>query len=225
MAASAIIYSSAAVLTGLFSRRLALRVARLWCRHLLLATGVRLTVQGLANIERGKSYVFVANHQSHYDIPVLFAGIGSTISFIAKKELFRIPVFGWGMKSIGCISLDRKSPRKARTAMTRAVEILRKDNLSLVLFPEGTRSETGDVGEFKRGSFTLAIEAGVPVVPVAIQGTGEIHRKGSSRVYPGEVTVIVGTPLSTEAIQNLSKEELSGAIRGSIVAALNDIQP
>jgi 1-acyl-sn-glycerol-3-phosphate acyltransferase len=105
------------------------------------------------------------------------------------------------------------------------VEILRKDNLSLVLFPEGTRSETGDVGEFKRGSFTLAIEAGVPVVPVAIQGTGEIHRKGSSRVYPGEVTVIVGTPLSTEAIQNLSKEELSGAIRGSIVAALNDIQP
>jgi 1-acyl-sn-glycerol-3-phosphate acyltransferase len=219
---SSFVAGSLAVLTGFFSRRLALRVARLWGRHLLRAAGVTITVKGLSNIKRENNYVFVANHQSHFDIPVLFAGLGATICFIAKKELFRIPIFGWGMKSIGCISIDRKNARNARASITSAVRMLKKDNLSLVLFPEGTRSASGEVGQFKRGSFTLALEAGVPVVPVAICGTGEVHRKGSKRLSPGAVTILVGAPIAAEEVQKLGKEELSESVRESIVKAMEE---
>jgi len=179
---------------------------------------VTLTVKGLAGIDRKAGYVFVANHQSHFDIPVLFAGIGMALSFIAKKELLSIPIFGWGVASIGCIGLDRKNPRKARASITCAVNLLKKDTLSLVLFPEGTRSTSGEVGEFKRGSFTLALEAGVPVVPVAIRGTMDIHRKASHEIRPGAVTITIGAPIPAEEIQKLGKEELSATIRRTIIA-------
>jgi 1-acyl-sn-glycerol-3-phosphate acyltransferase len=215
---SGLVYGGTAFLAGIFSRHLGQRVARLWAGHLLFVAGVKLTVKGMSAIDRKASYVFVANHQSHFDIPVLFAGIGMALSFIAKKELFSIPIFGWGMASIGCIGIDRKNSRNARASITRAINLLKKDNLSLVLFPEGTRSTSGEVGEFKRGSFTLALEAGVPVVPVAICGTGEIHRKASHEIRPGAVTITIGKPIPTEEIQKLSKEELSAAMRNSIVS-------
>ena len=214
---SGLVYGGTAFIAGIFSRRLGQSVARLWARHLLFMAGVTLTVKGMTGIDRKAGYVFVANHQSHFDIPVLFAGIGMALSFIAKKELFSIPIFGWGMASIGCIGIDRKNPRKARASITKAVNLLKKDNLSLVLFPEGTRSLSGKVGEFKRGSFTLALEAGVPVVPVAICGTGEIHRKGSHEIRPGAVTIIIGRPIPAEEVQKLGKEELSATIRKIIV--------
>jgi 1-acyl-sn-glycerol-3-phosphate acyltransferase len=221
---SVVAYSCMTIILGAVSSRLARKVARLWCVHLLFMAGVKLIIRGASNIDRKKSYIFVANHQGYFDIPVLYTGIGSMISFIAKKELFRIPFFGWGMAAIGCISMDRKNPRNARAAISKAVSSLRRNNLSLVLFPEGTRSQSDRVGEFKRASFTLALEAGAPVVPVAICGTGAIHNKKSRRIRPGTVTIVIGPSLPTDEIRKMNKDELSFAVREIIDQMQKDIR-
>jgi 1-acyl-sn-glycerol-3-phosphate acyltransferase len=218
--ASAVTYGFMTMILSPLSGPLARKVARLWCVHLLFLTRVKIVIRGASNIDHKMNYVFVANHQGYFDIPVLYTGIGSAISFIAKKELFSLPFFGWGMAAIGCISIDRKNPRNARASIMRAISVLKKNNLSLVLFPEGTRSQSDKVGEFKRASFTLAREAGVPVVPVAICGTGAIHNKSSNKIRPGTVTLIIGTPITTDKIQKLNKEELSGAVREIIAKAM-----
>ncbi len=218
--ASAMFYGWMTVIVGVFSRPLARKIARLWCEHLLFLTRVKVLVKGLGNIDPETNYVFVANHQSYFDIPVLYSSLGSGLSFIAKKELFVIPFFGWGMTAIGCISMDRKNARHARSTISRASSILRKNSLSLVLFPEGTRSQSERVGEFKRASFTLALEAGVPVVPVAISGTRAVHSKSSHRIRPGTVTVVVSPPLSVDEMKTMTKDELSGTVREIIVKAM-----
>jgi 1-acyl-sn-glycerol-3-phosphate acyltransferase len=217
---SAVSYGFMTMLASALSRSLGRKVARLWCVHLLFLTRVKVVLRGASNIEPGKTYVFVANHQGYFDIPVLYSSLGSGLSFVAKKELFALPFFGWGMAAIGCISMDRKNPRNARSSISRAIAVLRKNHQSLVLFPEGTRSQTGRVGEFKRASFTLALEAGVPLVPVAICGTGAVHNRTSHRIRPGTVTVVVGTPILTEKMQKMTKEELSGTVREIIAKAM-----
>jgi 1-acyl-sn-glycerol-3-phosphate acyltransferase len=217
---TAILTGGLTTLTGVVSRKFARSLARLWCRQVLFFTGVKLIVKNASNIDKNKNYVFVANHQGYFDIPVIYTGLGSSLSFIAKKELFRIPFFGWGIAAIGCVSMDRKNPRKARAAISRAAAMLRKDNLSLVLFPEGTRSPSGIVSEFKRGSFTLALEAGVPVVPITICGTAEIHSKASFKIHPGSVTLTIGAPITMEEIGKLNKEELSTMTRDVIITTM-----
>jgi 1-acyl-sn-glycerol-3-phosphate acyltransferase len=220
---SAMIYGALTVIIGFVSPPMARRIARMWCLNLLIFTRVRLNVIGAANIDIKRNYVFIANHQGYFDIPVLYVGLGSAISFVAKKELFSIPFFGWGMTFIGCIPMDRKNPRKARESITKAVSMIRKNNMSLALFPEGTRSISGEVGEFKRGSFTLALEAGVPVVPVVIRGTNAIHRKGSLTIQPAAVTISIGEPIATDDIEKMDKEQLSDMTRKIIVEAMGKI--
>jgi 1-acyl-sn-glycerol-3-phosphate acyltransferase len=220
---SAIAYGFTAMIVGVFSRNKARSVARQWSLNLMFVTGVKLTVEGAENIDKNKNYVFVANHQGYFDIPVLYAGLGSMLSFIAKKELFRIPFFGWGMKAIGCINIDRSNPRKARKSITRGVSVLKKNNISLVLFPEGTRSASGKVGEFKRASFTLALESGVPVVPVAICGTREVQRKESYRISPAAVRLVIGAPLNPHEGVVLDKEQLAGIARETILKAMERV--
>jgi 1-acyl-sn-glycerol-3-phosphate acyltransferase len=214
---TALLTGAATTVIGLFSPGFSRRLARLWSVLLLFFTKVKLSVRGLENIEAEKNYVFIANHQGYYDIPVLYAGLGSSISFIAKKELFSIPFFGWGIASIGCIRMDRKNPRKARESISIAVSMLRKNHMSLVLFPEGTRSVSGAVGEFKRGSFTLALEAGIPVVPIAICGTNRIHKKSSFIVRSASVDLIVGRPIAAEELKKMDKEQLSETMHKVIV--------
>jgi 1-acyl-sn-glycerol-3-phosphate acyltransferase len=217
---TAILTGGLTTIAGVVSPQFARSLARLWCRQVLFFSGVKLIVKNASNIDKNKNYVFVANHQGYFDIPVIYSGLGSSLSFIAKKELFRIPFFGWGIAAIGCVSMDRKKPRKARVAISRAAAMLRKNNLSLVLFPEGTRSPSGIVSEFKRGSFTLALEAGVPVVPITICGTAQIHSKASFKIHPGSVTLIIGMPITMEEIGKLNKEELSTMTRDVIITTL-----
>ena len=194
--------------------------ARLWSLQLLFICGVKVKVEGLEKINKDGRYVFVANHQSYFDIPVMYAGLFAGLSFIAKKELFLIPFFGWGMAAVGHIWIDRKNARKARKSMTRAVSMLKRNKISLVLFPEGTRSSNGKVGEFKRGSFVLALEAGVPVVPVAICGTREVQSKSTLKIVPGVVKLIIGDPLPIVSGAGLDKVHLSGMVRETIVKAM-----
>jgi 1-acyl-sn-glycerol-3-phosphate acyltransferase len=214
---STVSYGTVTILVSIISTRVARHIAHLWCIHLLLLCGVRVRTIGTEKLSQEERYVFIANHQSFFDIPTLYACLRFSLSFIAKKELFFIPFFGWGIAAIGHIWIDRENARRARKSITRAVEKLKRQRISLVLFPEGTRSVTGEVGEFRRGSFTLALEAGVPVVPVSIVGTRDILPKKSLMFAPGTVMVVIGDPISAGDCAKLDKGELSEMLRSRIV--------
>ena len=217
---STVAYGTAAILISILNTRLARYIAHLWCMHLLCLCGVRVRTIGAEKISRNERYVFIANHQSFFDIPTLYAGLPFSLSFIAKKELFFIPFFGWGIAAIGHIWIDRENARMARKSITRAIGKLRRQRISLVLFPEGTRSITGEVGEFRRGSFTLAIEAGVPVVPVSILGTRNILPKKSLFFRPGTTVVVVGDPIAAAECAKFDKSELSAVVKARIVKGI-----
>ncbi|MBN2038290.1 MAG: 1-acyl-sn-glycerol-3-phosphate acyltransferase [Chitinispirillaceae bacterium] len=210
---SVILYGSICSVAGLFSRRIAQFIGRLWSRHLLFFAGIRVGVQGVEKLAGGECYVFFANHQSALDIPILYAGIAHPLVFIAKRELFWIPIMGFGMHGMGHIPLDRSNPRKARAALSHAVKRLRKNRLSFVMFPEGTRSYDGTLGNFKQGSFTLALEACVRIVPVAIKKANERLQKKSLVVRPGPVELVVCDPVDP---QGMEKGDLMQTVRSAI---------
>jgi 1-acyl-sn-glycerol-3-phosphate acyltransferase len=128
---------------------------------------------------------------------------------MAKKELFRIPVFGWGIRVLGHLPVDRSRARKARESILAAVRKVRGEDISLLVFPEGTRSVTGELGEFKPASFALAIEAGVEVLPIALSGTHRILGKKSWRIRPGKIGLSIGMPISLDHNRGMSKKDLS----------------
>jgi len=212
------VYGTAIFFVALVSRKLARKLTRLWNRNVLAIGGVRVKVVGADKLADGERYVFMSNHQSALDIPVIYAGLREQISFIAKKELFMIPFFGWGMWAVGHISIDRQNPRKAHASIARAVQRLNKENVSLILFPEGTRSKDGKVLDFKTASFTLALQAGVKLVPVAIRGAIDRLPPKSSRIVPGAVELVVGDPIPAEELKGMSKAEICGKVRDVIVA-------
>jgi len=209
----AVIYAAITIPVSFFNSRFARNVAREWNLRVLELGGVKLKVVGKEKLDPNERYVFMSNHQSALDIPIIYTGVGGQISFIAKKELFKIPVFGWGMSAIGHISIDRKNSRKALDSMNKAVEKLQKENISLVLFPEGTRSKDGKVGEFKTASFTLALKSGVKLVPVGIKNAITCLPPNSLRVRPGKVTLEIGEPISLEEIEGKSKGELCSKVQ------------
>ncbi|MDR2239157.1 MAG: 1-acyl-sn-glycerol-3-phosphate acyltransferase, partial [Zoogloeaceae bacterium] len=161
-----IVCGTASIVSSLFSRRgyFAHTCARVWSLLILKTTGVRVTVEGLERLTPKTTYVFVANHQSIYDIPVLFWSLPYQLRIIAKASLARFPVLGWHLKRGGHLFVDRKNPDPQ--GILERWRSLVKDGLSLIIFAEGTRSADGHVGRFKAGSFLLAIEAGLPIVPV-----------------------------------------------------------
>jgi 1-acyl-sn-glycerol-3-phosphate acyltransferase len=215
-----VVYGTITLVLSIFSRPAARYVAKLWCVHLLRLSGARVKVEGAEKLSGGRRYVFVCNHQSAFDIPVLYAGLPNQLSFIAKKELFLLPFFGWGIAAIGHIWVDRGNARKARLSIKRGVSKLKREHTSLVVFPEGTRSLDGTVGPFKKGSFTLALESGVEVVPVAVRGTRELLPKGSLTVRPGTAFVYIADPLDVETVRSLDKASLSDRVRAVICGML-----
>ncbi|MBN1129733.1 MAG: 1-acyl-sn-glycerol-3-phosphate acyltransferase [Chitinispirillaceae bacterium] len=211
-------YGFCCAIAGMFSKKIAQGIGRVWNRHLLFLARIRVEVHGSEKLADDTCYVFFANHQSALDIPVLFTGLRQPLVFIAKKELFWIPLMGWGMHGMGHIVLDRSNPRKARDALTKAVKRLHRHRFSLTLFPEGTRSMDGALADFKQGSFALALEAGVPVVPVAIEKTNECLRKKSMVIRPGTVYLTVCDPIVP---QGMEKSQLAAKVRAEIQNVLN----
>ena len=209
---SSTLYGTVCMALTLFSKDTARRLAQLWNIHLLGIGGIKVKITGKDKLSPDKRYVFISNHQSALDIPVLYSSLHHALSFIAKKELFMIPVFGWGMAAVGHIWIDRKNARKAHASIKRAVTKLKRENISLILFPEGTRSKDGNVGDFKSGSFSLAIEAGVEVVPVAISNASQRLPRKSIRVIPGEVSLDIGDPIAVSELKEKSKAELCAHI-------------
>ena len=194
-----IVLGTVSLASSLFDRtgRFAHGCARLWSRLILVTTGVRVRVEGLEALEPGKTYIFVSNHQSIYDIPVIFWWLPYQLRIIAKESLGSFPFLGWHLRRTGHLLVDRRNPD--RSGILRRWRELVVNGLSLIIFPEGTRSPDGKVGRFKAGSFMLAIEAGLPIVPVSIVGTRHVMRKGRLTVEPGDVTLAIHPPIDARA--------------------------
>ena len=191
-------------------------VARLWGRGALLASGIRLRVEFEQPLARDGRYVFVANHQSLFDIPALLAAAPGQVRLLAKASLFKIPIFGWGLSLGGFIPVDRGDRDKARGSFSRAIERLDRDGISVLLFPEETRSLDGRLLPFRRGGFLLALKTGRPIVPVGVEGTFEVQPRRSFAIRPRTITVRYGAPLdlATESVRQLPAR--IEAIRGEI---------
>ena len=167
--------------------------ARAWSWLILATTGVEVNLTGLERVGRGQTYVFISNHQSIYDIPVIFASLPFQLRIIAKASLGRFPFLGWHLSRAGHLLVDRSNPD--RTAILNQWRHLVSDRISLIIFPEGTRSADGRVGRFRAGSFLLALEAGLTVVPLSISGSRDVMTKGRLATRPGHVVLQVHEPV------------------------------
>jgi 1-acyl-sn-glycerol-3-phosphate acyltransferase len=196
-----IVLGAASIVSSVWDRRgyFAHGCARAWSWLILKTTGVRVTVEGLERITPGTTYVFVSNHQSIYDTPVVFASLPYQLRIIAKASLARFPVLGWHLKRGGHLFVDRKHPDRA--GILRRWRALVSEGLSLIIYAEGTRSVDGHVSRFKAGSFMLAIEAQLPIVPVAIVGTRQVMPKGRLRTEPADVTLVIHDPIQPPALE------------------------
>ena len=195
-----LVLGAASILSSLFDRRghFAHRCARAWSWLILRTTGVNVTVEGLNRIVPGTTYIFVSNHQSIYDIPVIFASLDFQLRIIAKASLARFPVLGWHLKRGGHLFVDRNNPDRA--GILKRWRALVTDGLSLIIFAEGTRSWDGRVGRFKGGSFLLAMEAGLPIVPLAVINTRAVMPKGRLRTEPANVRLVVHDPIPVPSV-------------------------
>jgi len=173
------------------------RIARQWAKIVLWGTGVKVSVEGLELVPRKGSYVFMSNHQGSYDIFALHGHLPFDFKWLAKKELFSIPFFGWTLTAAGYISIDREGNRDTVKAMNDAARKIH-DGTSVLIFPEGSRSPDGSIQPFKKGGFSLAMKSKAPIVPVSIAGSREIMPKGQKVANPGRIRIRLGAPISTQ---------------------------
>ena len=210
---------------GLFLRLLdpsgdrVLDLARAWSGWVTSFAGVKIEVDNRAKLVADQPYVFVANHASSLDIWAMFLVIPRRMRMIAKKQLARIPLFGWGMWAGRFIFIDRQNGVAARRSIDLAGERIHNGE-SVLLFPEGTRTRDGSLGPFKKGSFHLAVKAGVPIVPVALRGTRELMPRGSILLRAGTVKAIVGEPIATQGLSDEERATLNERVRAIIEAML-----
>ena len=174
--------------------------ARAWSWLILSTTGVAVTVEGLDRVRTGETYVFISNHQSIYDIPVIFASLPFQLRIIAKESLGHFPFLGWHLRRAGHLLVDRRNPDRA--GILSRWRRLVADHLSLVIFPEGTRSTDGRVNRFRGGSFLMALEAGLTIVPLSISGSRHVMRKGHLTTRPGHVRLLVHEPVAAPMISS-----------------------
>ncbi|MBI1746681.1 MAG: 1-acyl-sn-glycerol-3-phosphate acyltransferase [Acidobacteria bacterium] len=190
--------------------------SRAWARGLLALGGIRVRVHGLERISSGRSYVFVANHQSYSDIWSLLAVLPLEFCFVAKESLFHWPFIGWHLRRSGMISIDRRGMKETYRALLAAAEKIRQGT-SVVIFAEGTRSIAGEIGPFKRGSLLVAIKAGVPIVPIAINGSRACLPKGSCLIRAGVIDMVIVDPISVADNGRADERQLTEMVRGAIV--------
>ncbi len=195
------------------------RLAVWWSKIMLFLSGVRVRVKGDRAFNPEGSYIFAANHQSIFDIPVLLVSLPVQFRWLAKESLFRIPLFGWAMKRAGYIPIDRSNPRSAYRSLLAAVEMV-KQGKSIVIFPEGTRQETAQMGSFKKGGFLLALKSQSPILPVSIIGSAQVLTKNGFWITPGEIQVVLGQAIPTRGLQNQDAEALMQQVRRAIEANL-----
>ena len=191
-----------------------------WSRGILHVTGARMTVEGQENIPAGPC-VFVGNHRSYYDIPILLTALDAPHGILAKEELEKIPLLNRWMKLLGCVFVQRDDVRASVRALNDATAIV-EGGRSFVIFPEGTRykGEEGGAGEFKAGAFRIAVKTSAPVVPVAVTGARALFESNGNRCRPGSVRIKIMPPIQTAGMSKAEQKQLPDAVRQSILAAL-----
>jgi 1-acyl-sn-glycerol-3-phosphate acyltransferase len=218
-----ILFGTLAILVSLVSRTgdSVHLVARVWGRSILWISGIKVRVHGLEHLDVGRSVIYMSNHQSNFDIPVFLSALPVQFRWLAKAELFKIPIFGRGMRGAGYISLDRSNRKSAMASLAKAAETIR-DGSSVLIFPEGTRTEDGGLLPFKNGGFILAVDAGVPIVPMAICGTFAILPKGKLRFRRHPVHIFIRPAIDAAAFTRKTKNDLLGVVQASIQQAMEE---
>ncbi len=186
----------------------------------LMVLGIKVDVIGRENIDRKKTYIFMANHLSLIDGPLLFWLIPQSLRVLQKKEIFRYPVIGLAMRLARFVPVDRSGLKSGKKSIDRAVELIRKKGYSFLIFPEGTRSRDGQIQPFRRGAFFLAVDSQVPVIPISISGSYELMPKGNLSIKKGRIKVVFHPEVS---VQGLSKDDIPAfmkKMRECIVSSL-----
>jgi len=184
------------------------KLIKMWARWVIWSTGIQYEIDGLDNLNLDKQYIFMSNHESALDIVLGVAAIPSNIVFLAKKELFKVPIFGWAMNSSGMIKIDRENPEMARKSVSEAVETLMHSSFSTLIYPEGTRSNGEELLPFKKGGFILAIRTQLPVVPITILGAGNVLPKGTLAIKKSHIKMIIDNPIPTLGMDINDKDQL-----------------
>ena len=217
-----ILHASAAIIAGLFHVKH--RVGGVydwsstdWSRDILSAAGTPVVASGLEHIPRDQPIMYASNHSSMFDVWALFATLPGSVRFVAKRELFRIPILGRAMLAVGHVPIDRAARKSAFEAYDEAARMIR-GGTSVLVFPEGTRSPTGELLPFKNAPFGLAIAAQVPIVPVYVHHTFEILPKGAWRLRPQPIRLVVGPPIPTAGLRPENRERLREEVRAAMVA-------
>ncbi len=195
-------------------------MGRLWAGSLLFVSAIRTRTHGMHHVKSGQNYIIMANHQSALDIPLLFVSLPLQIRMMAKKSLFRIPIFGWALQLGGYIKIDRTNREQAISSMSAAAERITREGVSVVIFPEGTRSSDATLLDFKKGGFMFALQTGLPILPVSINGTGVLAPKGAKVIHPGSIETCIHPPVNTKAYGIENRDQLITAVRQSIQSGI-----
>jgi 1-acyl-sn-glycerol-3-phosphate acyltransferase len=198
--------------------------SRNWSRALLFGSASGVRVHGFDRVDWSRPHVLVTNHTGSFEILALAVTIPVPFRFVVKRELERVPVFGTAWKHAGHISIDRSNRQGAVESLRQASEVIRREGGIIIVFPEGTRSRTGELQPFKKGAFLLAIEAGVPIIPTIVTGSARIHSAGSLRIMPGMMDLQIGDPVEVEGYSTGSVEDLIAVVHGRMREMLASTQ-
>jgi len=204
---------------GLLSRtgNLAFSISKLWAYTMLAVSFVRTEIKNKDKIRKGTSYIIISNHQSHYDIISLVTTLGIQFRWIIKKELLKVPVFGYGLYASRNIFIDRSNTASAIESMNKGFDRLPK-GVSVMVFAEGTRSPDGKIHEFKKGGFVTAVRRKIPILPVTVNGSRRVLPKKSLTLKPGKIQVVIGDPIDTSGYTTDTVQELIDKTRQVIIA-------
>lgn len=222
-----LVYATFIIIYGLFrpESRVYGRILKRWSRTFLRIPPVTVESSGQEHADADARYVVVSNHLSTFDIPLLFHVLPVDGRYLSKKELFRIPVVGTAMRRIGIIEVDREAGRSSRAAINDGVRLAAERGYSLIVFPEGTRSDTDELLPFKKGAFRIAIDTGLPILPVVIEGTDRISKPGSKLFHPGRARVRILPPVETADLTNRDDlTDLMNTVEASITQSYQELR-
>jgi 1-acyl-sn-glycerol-3-phosphate acyltransferase len=201
------------------------RIPRMWTRWMLKVSGVKVVVVGAEHIAPGRPQILLSNHVSWYDVLALAAVVPKRYRFVGKQELARVPLWGRAWQASGHIAIDRGDTQRAVDSLDRAGRLIRKDRSAIIIFPEGTRSATGELQQFKKGAFMLALHSGIEIIPVAVQGTHSIMTRSSWRVRSGRIIVRFGRPIASAGHTAATRDDLIARVRDEIQSMLDAPAP
>ena len=207
------------MVAGMLSRtgNLAFSISKLWAYTMLAVSFVRTEIKNKDKILKGTSYIIISNHQSHYDIITLVTTLGIQFRWIIKKEILKLPIFGYALHASRNIFIDRFNTTSAIESINKGFDRLPK-GVSVMVFAEGTRSPDGQIHEFKKGGFITAVARKLPILPVTVNGSRRVMRKGSFTLKPGKIQVVIGDPIDTSGYTNDTVQELIDKTRQVVIA-------